>query len=322
MKEIKITDIENIKIGQASNFKAGTGCTVIICEKGAGSGVDVRGGAPATRETELLDPMKNPIEVNAIVLSGGSAFGLDASAGVMEYLEEKKVGFDVGKTVVPIVCGASVFDLALGDHMVRPNKKMGYEACKNSERNEEVQNGNFGAGTGACIGKLLGMDRAMKGGIGTYAVQAGKVKVGAVVVVNALGDVFDLDTGKVLAGILNEDKESLGSTETVMFDEIDKTRNVFKGNTTIGCVITNIKTNKSQGCKLAAMAQNGVVRTIRPINTSADGDAIFSMNTGDVDADLDAAGTLASYVMAKAVNNAIINAKSGYGLKGYEDIKK
>ncbi len=322
MKEIKITEIENIKIGQATDKDAGTGCTVIIAEKGARGGIDVRGSSPALRETELLKPVNAVDQVHAIVLSGGSAFGLDASAGVMEYLEKKGLGFDVGKTVVPIVCGASLFDLAVGDHMVRPDKAMGYSACKNSEEGKDVEEGNFGAGTGACIGKLLGMDRAMKGGIGTYAVQVGDLKIGAIVGVNALGDIFDVETGKPLAGLLGEDKETVHSTEEVMYGEIGKTRNVFNGNTTIGCIIANIVATKSQATKLAAMAQNGFVRVIRPVNTSADGDAVFSLCTGEVEADQDAVGTLASYVMAKAINRAIINAKSEYGLKGFPDVKR
>ncbi len=322
MKEIKISEIEGIKIGHASNEEAGTGCTVIICEKGASAGIDVRGSAPASRETELLDPIKAVDIVHAIMLSGGSAFGLDASAGAMEYLENKKIGFDVGVTVVPIVCGASLFDLAVGDHKVRPDKKMGYEACVNADKNEEVEEGNVGVGTGACIGKLLGLETAMKGGLGTYAVQIGDVKVGAIVAVNALGDVFDADTGEQLGGILSEDKTSLASTEQKMYDEIYKGRNVFTGNTTIGCIITNVKATKPEAKKMAEMAQNGFIRVIRPVNTSADGDSAFAMCTGEVEASLDAVGTLASYVMSKAVNRAIVKSKGAYGLKGHGDFTK
>ncbi|MEG0721993.1 MAG: P1 family peptidase, partial [Lachnospiraceae bacterium] len=313
MKEIKITDIDGIKIGQAQDTEGASGCTVIICEKGACASVDVRGGGPASRETELLKPINMVQEIHAVMLSGGSAYGLDASAGAMQYLEEKGIGFDVGVGIVPIVCGASLFDLVVGDPKCRPDKKMGYEACVTSEKCEDPKQGNFGAGTGASIGKFLGPDYMMKSGIGTYAVQCGNLQVAAIVAVNALGDVIDVETGKEIAGMLTEDKNGLRRTPDVMYREYDSGRNVFNGNTTIGCIITNAKITKTQANKIASMAHNGFARAINPVHTSADGDSIFVMATGVAEAGQDALGTLAAEVMAKAINNAVKNTEPAYG---------
>lgn len=321
MKEIKITDIFGFKIGSAQNKEGGTGCTVIISEDGACAGVDVRGGGPATRETDLLKPVNMVEQIHAVMLSGGSAYGLDAGSGAMQYLEEKGKGFDVGVGIVPIVCGASLFDLVVGDPKCRPDKSMGYEACINSEKDNDVQQGNFGAGTGATVGKYLGPDYLMKSGLGTYAVQYGDLQIGAIVAVNALGDVFDVDNGKQLAGLLSEDKKSLRSTAETMYAEYDSGRNVFKGNTTIGCIITNGRITKSQANKIASMAHNGFARAINPIHTSADGDSIFVMASCQVDVGQDALGTLAAEVMARAINNAVLNADSEYGLMCAKDFK-
>lgn len=329
MKEIAISEIRGIKIGHAQNFAGGTGCTAILCEKGAWAGVDVRGGGPASRETELLKPVNAIEQIHAVMLSGGSAYGLDASAGAMAYLEEKGIGFDVGVGVVPIVCGASLFDLVVGDAKCRPDKAMGYEACQNAEASYaqkqdclgtiKIEEGNVGAGTGASVGKFLGVERMMKSGLGIYAVQIGDVQCAAVVAVNALGDIIDVDTGKRMAGILTEDKTALSNTEEIMFAEIDQNRNVFSGNTTIGCVITNAKLTKTQANKLASIAHNGFARAIRPVHTSADGDTIFVMCTGDVAVGPDALGALATDVMARAINRAVKNAKPAYGLKASVD---
>lgn len=321
MKEIKITDIEGFKLGNAQSVEGGTGCTVIICEKGAVAGVDVRGGGPASRETELLKPVNMVEQVHAIMLSGGSAYGLDAGSGAMEFLEEKEIGFNVGVGVVPIVCGASLFDLVVGDPKSRPDKKMGYEACKNAV-NEEFLLGNHGAGTGASVGKFLGMERMMKSGLGAYAVQIGDIKCGAIVAVNALGDVIDIETGQTIAGILNEDKTGLDSTERLMYEEIGKERNVFSGNTTIGCIITNGKLTKTQINKLAMTAHNGYARAIRPVHTSADGDSIFAMSTSEVEVAPDSLATLAAEVMAKAINNAVRSSEAAYGLLNWEAVKE
>lgn len=320
MKQINITDIEGFKIGHAQDFAGASGCTVIICEKGAYAGVDVRGGGPASRETELLKPVNMVEQIHAVMLSGGSAYGLDAGSGAMEYLEGRGLGFDVGVGVVPIVCGASLFDLVVGDPKVRPDKKMGYQACENAG-SEDLAQGNVGAGTGASVGKFLGVDYMMKSGLGTYAIQIGDLQVGAIVAVNALGDIVDVDSGKRIAGILNEDKTGLGNTEEIMYQQYSSDKNVFSGNTTIGCIITNAKLTKAQANKLASISHNGLARAIRPVHTMADGDTVFVMSTSQVEVMPDAVGALATDVMSRAINAAARAAKPAYGLKAGSDFE-
>ncbi|MBR6701140.1 MAG: P1 family peptidase [Firmicutes bacterium] len=322
MKEIKISDIKGIKVGHAQNIEGGTGCTAIICEQGAFAGVDVRGGGPASRETELLKPINMIQQIHCVMLSGGSAYGLAAGDGAMYYLEEKGAGFDVGVGTVPIVCGASLFDLVVGDPKCRPDKDMGYEACKNSESDEEPAEGNVGAGTGATIGKFKGIDYIMKSGLGIYAVQIGDVQCAAVVAVNALGDVIDYDTHERIAGMLNSTKDGIGNTVEAMYEEIGKAKNVFTGNTTIGCIITNAKLNKDQCNKLAQIAHNGYAKVISPVHTSADGDTIFVMATGEVEVGPDSLGALATEVMARAINRAVRKAEPAYGLKAASSFNK
>ncbi len=320
IEEIPFTSIDGIKVGHAQNFEAATGCTVIICEEGATAGVDVRGGSPGTRETDLLDPQNLVDKIHAVMLSGGSAFGLDAASGAMKYLEEKGIGFDVQITKVPIVCSAVLFDLVVGDYKVRPDLKMGYEACKNAT-DKECPNGNIGAGTGATVGKFLGMERAMKGGLGSYAVQIGDLKVGAIVAVNALGDIIDPETGEILAGLLDEDGKKIIGTENVMAQQYSEKKNIFSGNTTIGVVATNGIFTKSEANKLASMAHNGYARTMRPAHSIFDGDTIFTMATGKVEADINVVGFLAARTMERAVVNAIKSAESAYGFKSYRELK-
>lgn len=319
MKEIEINEIEGFRIGNAQDKEGGTGCTAILCDEGAACGADVRGGGPATRETDLLDPVKMVEKVHGVLLSGGSAYGLDAASGVMKYLEEKDIGFDVGLGKVPIVPAACLFDLEVGNPKCRPDADMGYTACVASENNHP-EKGNFGAGTGATVGKFLGLERLMKGGLGTYAVQIGELKIGAVVAVNCLGDVFDIDTNKQLAGILNEDKNTLASTRDIMWSTIEQQKNVFTGNTTIGCIITNANLTKAQCSKLASMAHNGYAASIKPVHTSADGDSIFYLAKGDVEVNPDALGDLGAYVMAKAIAEGVKNAESAYGFKAMCDL--
>jgi len=320
MKEISITDIRGIKVGSAQDKKGGSGCTDILCEEGATAGVDVRGGGPASRETELLRPEKMVQQIHCVMLSGGSAYGLAAGEGAMDYLEEKGKGFDVGVGVVPIVCGASLFDLVVGDPKCRPDRAMGYAACRASET-ETPQTGCVGAGTGASIGKFLGVERMMKSGLGIYAVQIGNIQCAAVVAVNALGDVIDYDTHERIAGILSADGSKLSSTEDIMYGEIEKARNVFSGNTTLGCVITNAKLTKDQACKLASIAHNGYAKAISPVHTSADGDTIFVMATGEAEVAPDSLGALATEVMARAINRAVKDAVPSYGLKAACDFR-
>lgn len=321
MKEIKITDIENIKIGNAQNIEAATGCTVIICERGANTSLDVRGGGPASRESELTKPLATTEVIHAVLLSGGSAFGLDASGGVMKYLEERNIGFDVGVTKVPLVCESCIFDLRVGDYKVRPDIEMGYNACIDAQNNNPKM-GNYGAGTGAYVGKILGVDYAMKSGLGFYALEVDGVKVGAVVSVNAFGDIFDYDTGKKLAGLLGEDKKSFRSSEEELI-KLTRDKEIsfnLVENTTIGAIITNAKFTKTQMGKIASMAHNGFARTIKPVHTTLDGDSIYAMSVGDIKASIDAVGSLAAIVIGRAINNAVKNAESSYGLKAYNNI--
>lgn len=320
LKEIDIRDIEGFLIGNAENKESGTGCTAILCPEGAAAGVDVRGGGPATRETDLLRPVNMIEQIHCVMLSGGSAFGLAAGDGAMQYLSEKGYGFETGFGNVPIVCGASLFDLATGDGNIRPDKAMGYEACRAAFDGEPLKQGNYGAGTGATVGKYLGAERMMKSGLGLYATALGDIKCGAAVAVNCLGDVTDTETGKKIAGIMNEEGSALASTCDIMIDEIAHNRNVFTGNTTIGCIVTNAKLTKSQCSKLASITHNAYARAISPVHTSADGDTIFVMTTGEYEASPDALGVLAVKVMEKAIARAVINAESAYGIKAACDL--
>lgn len=318
--EIKrITDIPGIKIGNAHDLEAVTGCTVILCEQGAVTGVDVRGGAPGTRETDLLKSENYVEKVHAVMLAGGSAFGLDAAAGIMQFLEEKGVGFDVSVTKVPIVSGAVLFDLTCGDHRVRPDKVMGYQACIAAER-QEFSEGSVGAGTGATVGKFLGSQHAMKGGLGSFCVQVGNLMLGAVVAVNCFGDVIDPRSGAILAGAYQDDPFNFLSTEEGMIKQYDQATNAFASNTTIGAIITNAALTKAQANKVASMAHNGYARTMRPAHTMFDGDTIFALSAGQVTADVNVVGLLAARVMEQAVISAIKKAASLSGFKSHQDI--
>lgn len=305
MEEIKVTDIKGIKVGNAQDFEARTGCTVIICEEGATCGVDVRGGAPGTRETDLLNPVNLVDKVHAIVLSGGSAFGLDASTGVMEFLEKRGKGFDVGVTKVPIVCSAVLFDLVVGDFRVRPDKKMGYEACINAFEINKIENGKYGAGTGATVGKILGPEYAMDGGLGSYAVRIGKLEVGAVVAVNCLGDVVNPKTGEIVAGAYDRERKEFLDSQKVMLNRYNDKTNLFSGNTTIAAVVTNAKLTKAEATKVSSMAHDAFARTMRPSHTMFDGDTIFTMATGEVDVDISTLGMIATMVLEEAIIRAV-----------------
>lgn len=322
MKEIKITDIKGIQIGQSEDKEAGTGCTVIICKDGATAGVDVRGGGPATRETDLLNPVNMVQQINAVILSGGSAFGLDAASGVMQYLEEHECGFDMKVAHVPIVCGASLFDLTVGDAKTRPNKEMGYLACLDSETNTPFKNGNYGAGCGASVGKIMGPQFAMKGGIGSSAIEINGIQVGAIVAVNACGNVVDYQTNEQLAGIYDSEHNCIIPATDVIFKQMEKLRELPSGNTTISCVITNAKLDKAQCTKIAGIAHNGYARAIHPVHTMSDGDTIFVLSTNEVEVMPDAIGVLATEMIAKAINCAIKTADSAYGLKSYQELHK
>lgn len=312
-KEIKITDMKDFRIGHAQDEKNATGCSVIICEKKAPCGVDVRGGGPASRETELLNPTASNDGVHAVMLSGGSAYGLDAAGGIMQYLEERKIGLKVGSSIVPIVVGSCIFDLECVNNKVRPDTKMGYEACLNSELKQDV-NGNVGAGMGATVGKMHGNSHSMKSGLGTYACQVGKLQVGAVVVVNAIGDVFEMDSNKQLAGLLNTMKTGMLNSEEEAV-KLLQLKNFFTSNTTIAAIITNADLDKSQMNKVAQLASNGIARTIRPVNTSMDGDSVYAMSCGKVKSSADVVGTLGAHVLAKSINRAVLETQEIYGYK-------
>ena len=312
-------DIDGLWLGHAQNLEGPTGDSVVLCPEGASAGVDVRGGAPGTRETDLLDPSNLVERVHAVFLAGGSAFGLDAAAGIMAYLEEHGVGFDVGVTRVPIVCGAVLFDLLLGDPRIRPDKDMGYKACEAATQGEGPQ-GSVGAGAGATIGKIRGMDRALKSGIGSWACQVGELQVGALVAVNGLGDVVDPASGCRVGGLRGPDGASWEDTEEVMIASGVHTGNLFGGNTTIGVVATNARFSKAQARKLASMAHDGYARTLRPASAMVDGDTIFALATGRVTADLSTVGVLAARAVAQAVVSAVRSATSLAGVPAARDL--
>ena len=318
MKEIAITEIENLKIGCAQDPDAATGCTVLLCERGAPAGVDVRGGGPASRESQLLQPTAAAEGIHAVLLSGGSAFGLGAADGVMRYLAGRGVGVDTGIRPVPLVCESCLFDLGVGSPDAHPDAEMAYAACLDAEKNAPRE-GNFGAGAGATVGKLGGPGRMMKSGQGFFAVQLGELKVGAIAAVNALGDVFDPDSGKKLAGLLTPDKSAFADSEEALYADSSSKQNFFTGNTTLGCVVTNGKFPKAQIAKVAAMAQNGYARAIRPVHTTADGDSVYALSVGDIDADINVVGTLAARVMARAVARAVLAAAPACGLPAARD---
>ena len=313
MKEISILDIPNIHIGHAQDYENGTGCTVIRCDGMFPCGTDVRGGGPASRETELLNPTAGSTGVNAVVLSGGSAYGLDAAAGVMKYLEEHRQGVPVGDAIVPLVVQSCIFDLNCQNSSVRPDGAMGYKACVSGEHPEDLQ-GNVGAGTGATVGKLMGDSRAMKSGLGTYAVSLGELQVGAIVAVNAIGDVYEMDSGTELAGLLSADGTHMISTEDAMLQMIPAQAQAVT-NTTIAAIVTNARLDKAQMKKVAQLASNGIARTIRPVNTSMDGDTVYALSCGNVISSSDLVGTLGAHVLAKAINRAVREAKPLYGYR-------
>ena len=309
MKEISIKDFAEIKIGQVENQDAKTGCTVFICPEGMRAGLDVRGGGPASRESQLLDPRMAAQEIHGIVLAGGSAFGLETASGVMRFLEEQDVGFDVGVTKVPLVVQSDLFDLTVGDAFVRPDVAMGYRAAKVAWESPNYQDGPFGAGCGATVGKILGMERCIKAGMGSYAVEVDGLRVGAVVALNALGDVFDVEKGEQIAGPVSEDGSGFLNTAGIMTESGDVVDNRFVDNTTLAVVITNARFEKSALCKIAGMAHDGYARAISPVHTSYDGDSIYAVSVGDVAADQDVVGILAAEVVTKAIAKAIYSAK-------------
>ncbi len=308
-----ITDVPGIKVGHHSLTRRPTGCTVLLCEEGAVAGVDVRGSAPGTRETDLLDPTNAVQQVQAILLSGGSAYGLEAATGVMRYLEERKLGFRMRAGVVPIVPAAILFDLGVGDFSIRPDAEAGYQACL-AAAGGPVREGNAGAGMGATVGKMFGPAFQMKGGIGTasHRVPGTDVVVGAIVAVNAVGDVMHPRTGQILAGARTQEGKGFRDTTAAIMGGYRVVTSTG-ANTTIGAVATNVAFNKAEMTKIAQMAHDGFARSINPVHTMSDGDTIFGLSTGkagNVKADVSAIGSIAAVVMAHAVARAVVQAES------------
>ena len=293
-------EVGGFRVGHAQDLDAATGCTVILCDRMSPAGVDVRGGGPASRESQILNPLMDAMGVNAVLLSGGSAFGLDAAGGVQRYLEERDIGFETGIAKVPLVSQSCLFDLGVGRKDIRPDGAMAYAACENASYDQPAQ-GNVGAGTGCSVGKYRGMDRAMKSGFGTCALQAGALKVGALVAVNALGDIYGPD-GVQIAGLLNREKTGVTSTLEV--------------------VVTNAKLDKTHLAKAAGMTHNGYARAIRPVHTTADGDSIYALSLGDLPGDVNVVGALAAQAMEWAIVRAVQTARSAYGLKSWQELNQ
>ena len=321
MREIPVTDVGPIFIGQTEDSKAATGCTVLIAPQGMHAGLDVRGGGPASRETFLLNPLTAAQSIHAIVLAGGSAFGLGAANGVMQYLEEHDIGLDTGAARVPLVVQSDIYDLSIGDASVRPDAAMGYACARLAMESPNYRDGCFGAGCGATVGKYAGIDYCMKTGIGGYAVQIDELKIGALVVLNALGDIYDWKNGRQIAGLLNERKDALRSTAELMRQSYEVRENKFTGNTTLCVVFTNAGFSKPQLCKIAGMAHNGLARSINPVHTSADGDSIYAVSIGELRADQDLIGTLSAEIISEAVIRAVESADGAFGHPCLRDLQ-
>jgi len=318
-----ITDVQGIRVGHAGSCSAATGCTVILCEDGAVGGVEIRGSASGTRQIDSLYPVHMVQQVHALLLTGGSSFGLDAAGGVVRFLEEQEKGLDVGVARVPIVPTAVIFDLAIGDARVRPDAAMAYQACRNASA-RVVEEGSVGVGTGATVGKLFELNRACKGGVGTASLTGKEgVVVGVLAVVNALGDVVDEKTGERLVGLRDEEGKTLVSTAELLRQGVSKKRfGRSQGNTTIGVVATNVALNREDAIKVAQMAHNGLARVISPINTTVDGDIVFALSLGRQQGDVNHVGALAEAAIMEAVKRGVMKA-DGLGLiPAYQDLHR
>ena len=315
-----LTDLEGVLVGHFTESRRPTGCTVVLIEKGAVASVDVRGSAPGTRETDLLQPINTVQEIHGVLLSGGSAFGLNAAGGVVQYLEEKGIGYPTQSGPVPIVPAAILYDLNVGDSRIRPDHRSGYRACENA-RQGPIREGNVGAGTGATVGKLLGSSRAMKGGIGSASIQVDQLIVASLVAVNAVGDVLDPANGNILAGARNKDGKSFANLAQILrtapLHEIQKPGE----NTTIGVVATNALFDKTEMQKIAQMSHDGLSRAIHPVHMPSDGDTIFSLSTGKLKgSNLGQVGALAAQATSEAVKRAVLQAKSISNYPAHSDL--
>jgi L-aminopeptidase/D-esterase-like protein len=316
-----LTDIPDLHVGHWTDCDAATGCTVILCPgEGAVAGVDVRGFAPGTRETSLLDPTCMVQRVHAILLSGGSAFGLAAADGVMRWLEERGRGFETGVARVPIVPAAILFDLGVGRADVRPDAAAGYAAC-DAANADPVAQGSVGAGTGATLGKLNGLKFAMKGGLGSASrhLGAGTV-VAALVAVNAVGDVIDPANGQILAGARRADGGFADSMTFLAGRLAQDFRDLSGRNTTLAVVAANVALSKAEATVVARMAHDGLARAIRPIHTSFDGDTVFALATGEIPASPSLIGAVAADVLAEAVIHAVRSAEGLHGIPSFSDL--
>ncbi len=318
-----LTAVAGLKVGHSTLTGRPTGCTVILAEDGAVAGVDVRGGEPGTRETDLLDPVNTVQNVHAVVLSGGSAFGLDAAGGVMRFLEERGAGYHVGDVIVPIVVGAVIYDLSVGDdHTIRPGPDCGFQAAS-AATNDAPAEGSVGAGAGATVGKLRGMARAMRGGVGTASITLDDgLAVAALVVVNAVGDVVDPATGEVLAGVRTEDGKGLADARALVRDGQQPTGPGAGANTTIGVIATNAELTQAEATKVAQMAQDGFARAIYPAHTPRDGDTVFALATGAYggSASVGTIGALAADVVVEAILRAVRSAEGLPGIPSVNDL--
>ena len=300
-----ICDVPDIKIGHAQNDEAKTGCTVILPEKPVTAGVDIRGLAPGTREIELLDPVRQISRIHGIVLTGGSAFGLDSTCGVVRYLEEKNIGYDTGVARVPLVPAAVIYDLAVGSSKIRPDSRMGYRAAQAATRNNHLQ-GLVGVGIGATVGKFAGQQFAMNGGVGTSsAVLDGQIIVGVLVVVNALGNIIDPTNGKTIAGAFNPETKAFFDPVSLLIQQPAPPFSRLT-NTTLAVVATNASLSKAEAKKLAQMASNGITRTTYPAHTPFDGDVVFTISTGEqLKRDLLRLGFLSAQLISTAIVNTV-----------------
>jgi L-aminopeptidase/D-esterase-like protein len=319
-----ITDVGGLKVGHFTDKRRPTGVTAILFEGGATAGVDVRGSAPGTRETDLLNPVHSNHQIHGITLSGGSGFGLDSASGVVRYLEEKGIGVRFGGYVIPIVPAAILFDLPLGDGKIRPDAQAGYEAASTASATKVVE-GSVGAGAGATVGKAFGFERATKTGIGTASLKVGDtgVVVGAIVAVNAMGDVIDPRTAQIIAGARADDGKSFIGTQAKIRGGYDVLENAPPiSNTTIGVVATNAALDKTQLTKIAQMAHDGLARTINPVHTLVDGDTVFAVSTGTLHKKVNhgSIGAIAADVLATAILRAITEATGAAGLPSYRDL--
>ncbi len=315
-----LENLPGITIGHWTDLDAATGCTVILCPEGAVAGVDVRGGAPGTRETDLLDPVCLVEKVHAICLAGGSAFGLAAADGVMQWLEKGGHGFDVLVARVPIVPAAILFDLLVGRADVRPDAAAGYAACEAANAGPIAQ-GNVGAGTGATVGKMLGFELAMKGGIGFASHTVGATVIAALVVVNAAGNIVDPATGQIIAGARNPNGTGFVDTTQVLEQRLLHAMNPWGGrsNTTLAVVLTNVALSKVGCTKVAQMAHDGFARAIHPVHTAVDGDIVFALSHGEQTGDAGIVGALAAEVVAKAVLAGVRAAATLHGIPASQD---